>query len=159
MSTSAASTSAPPSYSVVLIARLARTVRHHVEATLAPLGLRTRHLVALSYLRDHGSTPQGALGEGLHIDPSNLVGLLNELDAKDLVVRRRDPADRRRHIVELAPQGEKVLDEDVRRSVAAVDDDVLGVLSTDDREALHRILLLVADDLAAECLGVEDEPC
>ena len=126
----------PTSYSVLLIARLARTVKARLECGLAPLGLRVRHLVALSYLRDHGPTPQGALGDGLRIDPSNLVGLLNDLDRQNLVVRRRDAADRRRHIVELSPRGEKLLDEDVHRTLQAVDDDVLGSLAPDDRATL-----------------------
>jgi len=149
----------PTSYSVLLIARLARTVKARLECGLAPLGLRVRHLVALSYLRDHGPTPQGALGDGLRIDPSNLVGLLNDLDRQDLVVRRRDPADRRRHIVELSPRGEKLLDEDVQRTLQAVDDDVLGSLAPDDRAHLHRILMSVAGELAALCLGEEEEAC
>ncbi|HEX4623795.1 MAG TPA: MarR family winged helix-turn-helix transcriptional regulator [Solirubrobacteraceae bacterium] len=149
----------PTSYSVLLIARLARTVKARLECGLAPLGLRVRHLVALSYLRDHGPTPQGALGDGLRIDPSNLVGLLNDLDRQDLVVRRRDPADRRRHIVELSPRGEKLLDEDVQRTLQAVDDDVLGSLALDDRADLHRILMSVAGELAAMCLGEEEEAC
>ena len=149
----------PTSYSVLLIARLARTVKARLECGLAPLGLRVRHLVALSYLRDHGPTPQAALGDGLRIDPSNLVGLLNDLDRQDLVVRRRDPADRRRHIVELSPRGEKLLDEDVQRTLQAVDDDVLGSLAPDDRADLHRILMSVAGELAALCLGEEEEAC
>jgi DNA-binding MarR family transcriptional regulator len=99
------------------------------------------------------------LGDGLRIDPSNLVGLLNDLDRQDLVVRRRDPADRRRHIVELSPRGEKLLDEDVQRTLQAVDDDVLGSLAPDDRAHLHRILMSVAGELAALCLGEEEEAC
>src|SRR4029079_19805601 len=84
----------PTSYSVLLIARLARTVNAPLECAIAPPGAGAPHTRALSYLRDHGPTPQGALGDGLRIDPSNLVGLLNDLDRQDLVVRRRDPADR-----------------------------------------------------------------
>ena len=149
----------PTSHSVLLIARLARTVKARLERALAPLGLRVRHLVALSYLRDHGPTPQGALGDGLRIDPSNLVGLLNDLDRQGLVVRRRDAADRRRHIVELSARGQRLLEEDVQRSLAAVDDDVLGALSPEDRADLHRILMQVAGQLAAGCLGDDDVPC
>jgi DNA-binding MarR family transcriptional regulator len=145
-------------HSVVLIARLARMVKGRLEAALAPLGLRARHLVALTYLRDHGPTPQGALGDGLRIDPSNLVGLLNELDSAGYVERRRDPDDRRRHIVELSKRGRKLLDEDVQRSLAAVDDSVLGSLSPDDRAALHRILVELSGDWAALCLADDEEP-
>jgi MarR family transcriptional regulator, transcriptional regulator for hemolysin len=159
MSTSTETPALPTSHSVVLIARLARTVRARVQDALTPLGLRMRHLVALSYLRDHGPTPQGALGDGLRIDASNLVGLLNELDAKGFVERRRDPSDRRRHIVELSPRGRKLLETEVQQSLAMVDDTLLGSLAPDDREALHRILVDVSGELAASCLVDEEEPC
>jgi len=149
----------PSSHSVVLIARLARRVKSRLERALGPLGLRLRHLVALSYLRDHGPTPQQALGDGLRIDPSNLVGLLNDLDDKGLIVRRRDPADRRRHIVELSARGRRLLDEDVQRSLEAVDDDVLGSLAPDDRATLQRILVQLAGDHAALCLSDDEEAC
>lgn len=39
------------------------------------------------------------------VDPSVLVALLNALEDRDLVRRRRDPADRRRHIVEITEAG------------------------------------------------------
>jgi DNA-binding MarR family transcriptional regulator len=144
---------------VVLIAQLARTVRRHFEATLGPVGFRQRHLVALSHLRDNGPTPQQVLAEILRMDASNLVGLLNELDDRGLIVRRRDPIDRRRHIVELSPHGEQVL-KDVKRALKAIDDEVLGALSADDRETLHRILAEVTAGITAECAGgVVDDGC
>jgi DNA-binding MarR family transcriptional regulator len=74
------------------------------------------------------------------------------------VERRRDPDDRRRHIVELSKRGRKLLDEDVQRSLAAVDDSVLGSLSPDDRAALHRILVELSGDWAALCLADDEEP-
>ena len=48
-------------------------------------GLRPRHLVALTLLRDQGPATQQALIEALRIDPSNLVGLLNELEQRKLL--------------------------------------------------------------------------
>ena len=146
----------PTSYSVLLIERLARTVKSRLERALAPLGLRVRHLVALSYLRDHGPTPQGALGDGLRIDPSNLVGLLNDLDDQGLVVRRRDPADRRRHIVE-PPRADRSPRRGRHRTLQAVDDDVLDARSRTPRR-LHCILMRVAGELAALCLGDTGSP-
>lgn len=41
----------------------------------------------------------------LQVDRTNLVGLLNELEAEGLIVRRRASEDRRRHIVELTVDG------------------------------------------------------
>jgi DNA-binding MarR family transcriptional regulator len=47
----------------------------------------------------------------LRIERTNLVGLLNELEAAHLIERRRSGEDRRRHIVALTAVGARRLDE------------------------------------------------
>src|SRR5215212_2880257 len=81
--------------STVLITRMARAMRRQFEQAVAPLGLRARHLVALTHLNDHGPSAQQTLIEALGLDASNLVALLNELEDAGLIVRRRDRTDRR----------------------------------------------------------------
>src|SRR2546426_7162260 len=92
-----------------LLEHLARVGRRAFETTLEPGGLRPRHLIALKLLSERGPASQQALADTLSLDPSNVVGLLNELEERKLITRRRDSADRRRHIVELSPRGEKEL--------------------------------------------------
>jgi DNA-binding MarR family transcriptional regulator len=129
--------------SLVLITHLARGVQRGSETALDPGGLRPRHLVALTILRDHGPTTQAALGEALRLDPSNLVGLLNELEQRGLLERRRDPADRRRHIVEVSAAGRQALVR-AEQALVSVQDDVLGALDDDERATLHALLLRAA---------------
>jgi MarR family transcriptional regulator, lower aerobic nicotinate degradation pathway regulator len=135
----AGSETAASAQSTVLIAHLARTITHRFEETLAPLGLRQRYLVTLTYLRDHGPAPQQALIDTLCLDASNLVALLNELEDAGLAVRRRDANDRRRHIVELTAVGREALRE-VARTLEAIEDDVLGALDHDQRTSLRDLL-------------------
>jgi DNA-binding MarR family transcriptional regulator len=92
-----------------LLDHLARKMRLRAEAVLAPMGLRPRHLVALTVLRDRGGSTQQALAATLEMDGTNIVGLLNELEAENLIERRRSPQDRRRHLVELTDAGAKQL--------------------------------------------------
>jgi DNA-binding MarR family transcriptional regulator len=136
-------TAAATRQSLVLISHLARIAQRGSETALDPAGLRPRHLVALNVLREHGATTQGALGEALRLDPSNLVGLLNELEQRGLLERRRDPADRRRHIVELSAAGRQALLR-AERALVSVQDDVLGALDEDERATLHALLLRAA---------------
>ncbi|WP_404820749.1 MarR family winged helix-turn-helix transcriptional regulator [Streptomyces malaysiensis] len=82
---------------------------------------------------------QQAFGDALGLDPSNVVGLLNELEDRSLISRRRDPSDRRRHIVELSQAGETEL-EAAQERLAAVEDRIFRVLSTQEREVLHDLL-------------------
>jgi DNA-binding MarR family transcriptional regulator len=126
--------------SLVLISHLARIARRSSETALEPTGLRPRHLVALTILRDRGAISQVALGEALSLDPTNLVGLLNELEEASLLERRRDPQDRRRHIVELTDPGRTALSH-AELALASVQDQVLASLNEDERDALHALLI------------------
>lgn len=146
--------------SLALINHLARVSRRGSEAALAPLGLRPRHLVALTLLRDHGAATQQALVEALRIDPSTLVGLLNELEQGELLVRLRDPEDRRRHIVELSEKGRETV-ESAERTLDAVQDDVLGALGEDERSTLHSLLLRAAGGQlpGASCADAAADDC
>jgi DNA-binding MarR family transcriptional regulator len=125
--------------STVLITRMARAMRRQFERAVAPLGLRARHFVALTHLSDHGPTAQQTLIEALGLDASNLVALLNELEDAGLIVRSRDRADRRRGIIELSPEGERVL-ATVDRAFEAVDDEMLAALSSEERATLNELL-------------------
>src|ERR1700710_392258 len=81
--------------SSALLSHLARLIRMRSESELEPLGLRPRHLVALTVLRANGGVAgQQELASELQVDRTNLVGLLNELEAEGLILRRRAGADR-----------------------------------------------------------------
>jgi DNA-binding MarR family transcriptional regulator len=125
--------------STVLITRLARAMRRRFEQAVSPLGLRARHLVALTHLKDHGPSPQQTLIDVLGMDASNLVALLNELEDADLIVRSRDRSDRRRGIICLSAEGERMLAE-VDRALEAVDDEILVALSEEERATLNDLL-------------------
>jgi DNA-binding MarR family transcriptional regulator len=144
--------------STVLITRLARAMRRQFERAVAPLGLRARHLVALTHLKDHGPSAQQTLIEALGLDASNLVALLNELENADLIVRRRDRADRRRGIIELSPEGERLLME-VDRALEAVDDEILAALSLDERATLNELLARAGAAGPLECDREAAEEC
>jgi DNA-binding MarR family transcriptional regulator len=109
------------------------------EAALAPHGLRPRHLVALTVLRDHGGATQQALAATLGIDRTNLVGLLNELESTGLIVRRRTDEDRRRHVVELTDAGTAKL-RDAECALTVAEDEVFSALDAEQREMLYRLL-------------------
>jgi len=122
---------------IVLLTRLARVVYRRSTADL--LGMTIRELGALAYLRDHHPATQHALSKALSIDANNCVLLLNDLEARQYVERRRDPMDRRRHLVELTAKGRTAL-ERAELAQGSVEDQVLGMLSTEERLVLQRLL-------------------
>jgi DNA-binding MarR family transcriptional regulator len=122
---------------IVLLTRLARVV--YRRSTVELVGMRLRELGALAYLRDHQLATQNALSKALSIDANNCVLLLNDLEALAYVQRRRDPMDRRRHLVELTADGRAAL-ERAELAQSSVEDDVLGTLSAEERCVLQRLL-------------------
>ncbi len=137
-------------HAAVLIARVGRLVRQRLEQALAPMGLRSRELVALSYLNGHGPTAQRTLADSLCMDASSTVGLLNDLENSGLIVRERDRNDRRRALVRLSTKGETVM-RGVYGSLSALDAELLGELGVSERAAFRRLLARV--DSQAQSLG------
>src|SRR5690349_16741028 len=129
-----------------LINHLARVGRRAAESCMSGC-LRPRHMIALKLLGERGPMTQHAVGVALSLDPSNVVGLLNELEERGLVTRRRDPADRRRHIVELSParSGEVALTCD---QLGAVEDDLFKALTAEERATLYDLLARAVEALA-----------
>jgi DNA-binding MarR family transcriptional regulator len=123
----------------VLIARVARLVRSRLDAALGPSELRQRQLVALSYLRNHGPARQQALAQSLCMDASSLVCLLNDLEDRDLIARRRDREDRRRGILELTDHGRDALVE-IDAALAEIDAEILADLDETERADLRALL-------------------
>src|ERR1051326_6547825 len=139
--------SRPAPGSMVLLTKLSRLV--YRRATDAVLGMSLKRYLALTALREQPNISQQAFCEAVHLDPNNCVLLLNALEAEALVERRRDPTDRRRHIVILTRPGEKAL-EHADRALESVEDEVLGCLSDDDRATLHRLLRSAIQGAPAE---------
>src|SRR6202021_2500076 len=143
-------TTVPRHRSSALLDHLARLTRLRAESALAPLGLRPRHLVALTVLRDHGSPTQQALAAALQTDRTHLIGLLNQLETEGLILRRRSTEDRRRHIVELTDDGAQRLT-DAESALAAAEDEVLGALDAEQRETLYSLLQQATTSHVVDC--------
>lgn len=130
--------SATTQKSMVLLTRLAQEV--FSRSTEDVLGITLKQYLLLRNLRDHeGAQPQQTLCGSMHMDPNYLVLLLNDVEDGGLVERRRDPDDRRRHIVELTPAGDSAL-ERAEVGMQAIEDEVLSGLSQKERVELGRML-------------------
>lgn len=123
----------------MLTFRLARVTGYRLTRALAAVEMRTIEFAVLHQLNQSGPLSQQELGGALRINPSNLVGLLDALEADGLVVRPRDPADRRRHLVGLTPAGHSRFVQ-AKRAVAQAEQDLLAPLDTAEREQLHGLL-------------------
>jgi DNA-binding MarR family transcriptional regulator len=110
-------------------------VRHRSGARRR-LGVGDDELSALLYLAHHGGVPQGRLAELTTLSRSGTGAMVQRLEHHGLVLRRADPGDRRRRVVELSPTGrERVqcaygeLDAAARRLLAGRPDAELEALA------------------------------
>src|SRR5712691_5585054 len=85
----------------------------HVAGTfskrLAPLGLEPRRIGMLTRLAANEGRSQHAIGELIGLNPTRMVFLVDELEKRGLVERRRNPADRRSHALYLTEPGREKL--------------------------------------------------
>jgi DNA-binding MarR family transcriptional regulator len=113
-----------------------------IKKALAAHGLKPGHGHVLMLLSDEGATSQQALGESLGVDPSVLVAVLNDLERDGLAERRRDPADRRRHIVEISAHGTKLVAE-IHGAISTVEAELFADLDAAELTTLQGLLARV----------------
>ncbi|MFI7435624.1 MarR family transcriptional regulator [Micromonospora haikouensis] len=80
------------------------------DAALEHLGIDSKDFGTLRVLAHGEPASQLQVARKLSVDRTTMVAVLDELERKGIVVRRPDPADRRRNIVELTDQGQRAFD-------------------------------------------------
>jgi DNA-binding MarR family transcriptional regulator len=130
---------------IALLTQLSKTFNRRSTEEL--LGMRLKEFMLLSYAWERPGTSQQELGEAMLLDPNTVVLLLNELEARGYVVRRRDTEDRRRHVVDVTPAGRDAVRR-AEKAREAIEDEVLGELTAEERETLRRILVHALDGQA-----------
>ena len=134
-----------------LLKRLGFTAKEQAVRAYEESGLTPYHHAILVALDDEDThETQGSIADALGYDRGQLVGLLDELEERGLVERRRDPADRRRQLVSITPEGRKALNQ-LRRLAQRLEDDLLAPLDPAEQRRLHALLLRLAEHHLPHC--------
>ncbi|TQM57395.1 MarR family winged helix-turn-helix transcriptional regulator [Humibacillus xanthopallidus] len=121
-----------------LLMGAARALRRTWAGGLGP-DLSPHDARALRVIGHHGPTRLGVVADHLRIAPRSATDVVDRLEARGLVERAPDPADRRAMTVSLTDVGTAVLaDVDKARREGAAE--FFGVLSEDERASLAGIL-------------------
>jgi len=137
-----------------LLSHTARRLRRGSSAHLAPLGLTYAQARALRLVAGAGRPLRMAdLAAQLEVVPRSATAMVDALEAARLAVRRPDAEDRRSVLVELTPEGHRLLDElhRVRRATA---EEIFGSLTHAERHTLVEVLgALCARGSCVTCCG------
>lgn len=122
-----------------LVTRLHERLHRAFSEALAPIGIEPRHFGSLVALAATGPVAQSELATILDVSDARVVGLVDDLEARDLVERRAAPGDRRTRLLRLRPVTRQVL-ERARGVEVTVTDELLEPLTTTERERLAHLL-------------------
>lgn len=122
-----------------LFFRLWRASHTQTAAVLESIGITTALFSVLNFLLGRGTAIQQEIGAAIGIDPSTMVGLIDELENAGLAKRRPHPQDRRAREVVVTAKGRRTVERG-RALAKEVEDSVLQGLAPDERRKLMKLL-------------------
>jgi DNA-binding MarR family transcriptional regulator len=122
-----------------LLMKAGKLIDSEIGAALAADDLAPRQFLVLTFAGGDERLSQQELSQRLGLDPTLLVAVIDELEARGLASRVRDPDDRRRQIVRLTAAGRKV-QRRATTALAKAEARFLAPVAEADRPALRRAL-------------------
>jgi DNA-binding MarR family transcriptional regulator len=126
-----------------LLKRLGFAAKQRTLDEYEQTGLGPYHHAILILLEESAPETQAEIADALGYDRGTLVRLLDELEERKLIERKRDPEDRRRHLVRVTAEGKRMLGR-FRALARRLEDEFLAPLDAEQREQLHALLLVLA---------------
>jgi DNA-binding MarR family transcriptional regulator len=134
-----------PSSAAFLLAQVGSHAARKFAERLAPLRLLPPHAGILGVLRKSGGLSQQGLAEVLHMHPSGLVAIIDELEERGLVKRHDSLDDRRTYELHLTNTGQAAL-RDIGHVGQEHNESLCAALSLREREQLTGFLQRIADE-------------
>ncbi len=128
------------------LARVARETGRAFDAALDEAGGSLPVWLVLISLKSQRLANQRALAEAVGIQEATLTHHLNSMETKGLLTRRRDPANRRVHVVELTPEGDALFAR-LRTAAMAFDERLRAGLSAAELEQFEAVLDRLHDNV------------
>jgi DNA-binding MarR family transcriptional regulator len=128
---------------IFLLKRLGDVVRERATPEFVAAGCNPYSNAVLLLLGEGARDTQAEIADALDWDRSYLVGILDDLEHDGLIERKRDPSDRRRHVVTMTSTGKEAL-KDRRAVMKRIENEFLAPLDATERKQLHDLLLKLA---------------
>ena len=131
---------APPTL-LYLMKQVELAVRAELDDLTRPVGLTALQYTALTVLERHPDLTAAHLARLSFVTAQSMSDMVTALMGAGLVERHRDPVDRRRLVLALRPEGERLL-ADLRPHVADLEARTLALLDEAEAEQLRSSLEL-----------------
>ncbi len=129
------------------LARVSRTVSRAFDDVLAEAGGSLPVWLVLISLKSGQLASQRELAEAVGVQGATLTHHLNAMESAGLVTRRRDPANRRLHLVELTPAGDELFFR-LRDAATAFDQRLRTGFSDTEASQLETLLTRLRDNIS-----------
>jgi DNA-binding MarR family transcriptional regulator len=136
-----AATSAKPAEATMLYLQkqVELAVRSHLDDLLKPAEITALQYTALTVLERHPGLTSAQLARNSFVTTQSMADMVTTLEARGLIERRRDPADRRRLVIGLTAAGSALIRR-YRGKVRDLERRMLSGLTDQQVEELRRYL-------------------
>lgn len=145
---------APPTL-LYLMKQVELAVRTELDELARPVGLTALQYTALTVLERHPGLTSAHLARHSFVTAQSMADMVTALLDRGLIERHRDPADRRRLVIALTSEGQRLLD-GLRQDVAALERRMLSLLTDDEARELRRSVELCRQALRRPDTGACD---
>ncbi|MCP3749103.1 MarR family winged helix-turn-helix transcriptional regulator [Pseudomonas sp. SBB6] len=140
----------------MLLGRAALVKDRILDSHMQPYGVTAAQFKVLIIVAQYGVDTPAELCRYLSVDSGSMTRMLDRLEQKDLIIRRRCPDDRRQIRLELSEEGQKLADQLPQIGAAAMNE-LVGVLEPGELATLEailtKVLLASGDTLTAMRVG------
>ena len=124
----------------IALIRAREGVMQPIREMLAETGLTEQQWRVLRVLAEHGAQDASTLAKRASLLFPSLTRITQSMNAKGLITQSRDASDRRRQLITIAPQGQKIIDDYSAQAVQIV----AGFKATLGAENYEQLLDLLA---------------
>lgn len=124
---------------VFLLAKAYQQAHGCARRRLFEYGLTPIQHTILEVLWQEEGLPAGSIGKKLVLDSATLSGVLDRMAEADWIAKKIDHSDKRVHRIYLAPRARE-MKETLTREREAANEEILGLLSLEEKILLKRLL-------------------
>jgi len=121
------------------VKRVEQVIRSRLDDLLKPTGITALQYTALTVLERHDGLPAAQLARSSFVTPQSMADMVRALEERRLIIRERNPGNRRELLIRLTDAGRRLLD-DHAESVAALEERMVGDLSQRQLDQFRRAL-------------------